>query len=120
LPIVAVLAALVGADHSLASCSHYVQDRLHPAGARDLTQFDFAWLNATKDQPCHGPGCRAPQLPSIPTSIAVVVFPEMVRVGAVPVHLVFDFERPSRPSFDRPRSDVMNRSPIASILKPPC
>lgn len=120
LPILAVLGILVWADQSLASCSHYVQDRLHPAGAGDRSEADFSWRQPSEHQPCHGPGCRAPQFPSVPASVAVVLVPEIVRVGAVPVPLVFSFEHPSRPSFDRPRSDLEGHSPISSILKPPC
>jgi hypothetical protein len=120
LPMLAVLTVLYWADPSWASCSHYVQDRLHPAGTEDRGPLEFTWLHSTKDRPCQGPECRAPQLPAAPTGIAVVIGSELVRVGAVSAQFFFSFEHPARPRFARPRSDLMQHSPINSILKPPC
>jgi hypothetical protein len=125
LPMLGVLMILLGSEATLAGCSHYVRDRLHPAAtnAENVAAHESAWNFAAgppAQQPCHGPGCRAPQIPFEPAEIALAIVTENDRANAVTVPPPYSDEFPTRPCFGRPSSERTDGPPIIGILKPPC
>lgn len=134
---------------SYASCGHYVRDRLNPHGGHGMSErwaeaglsqtwsigrvpiplaivsgpqvpggpMEPAWPVA----PCHGPGCRAPVAPLVPSGLStVIVSADEAPSAAVPLPVAASFVRPDRPRRPRPQSERLPAAFSHGLFKPPC
>lgn len=71
--------------------------------------------------PCHGPGCRAPQLPAQPASLAnLFVLADDSSSAATPPAGRAELHASPRPRMPRPQSDSLPPPLARGLFKPPC
>jgi hypothetical protein len=71
--------------------------------------------------PCHGPSCRAPQLPLSPASLAnLFVLADDPSSAATPPASRAEVRASQRPRMPRPQSDSLPPPLAQGLFKPPC